>query len=53
MMRNRRQSVMSSRRALRSSFDACDDRIRPIEAKALRKLKHRSRSRKLRRFLDN
>ena len=29
------------------------ERIRQIEAKALRKLKHPSRSRKLRRFLDN
>jgi DNA-directed RNA polymerase sigma subunit (sigma70/sigma32) len=29
------------------------ERIRQIEAKALRKLKHLSRSRKLRSFLDN
>jgi DNA-directed RNA polymerase sigma subunit (sigma70/sigma32) len=29
------------------------ERIRQIEAKALRKLKHPSRSRKLRSFLDN
>ncbi len=34
-------------------FDVTRERIRQIEAKALRKLKHPSRSRKLRRFLDN
>ena len=32
---------------------ATRERIRQIEAKALRKLKHPSRSRKLRSFLDN
>jgi RNA polymerase primary sigma factor len=34
-------------------FDVTRERIRQIEAKALRKLKHPSRSRKLRSFLDN
>jgi RNA polymerase primary sigma factor len=34
-------------------FSVTRDRIRQIEAKALRKLKHPSRSRKLRSFLDN
>ena len=34
-------------------FSATRERIRQIEAKALRKLKHPSRSRKLRSFLDN
>ncbi len=34
-------------------FSVTRERIRQIEAKALRKLKHPSRSRKLRRFLDN
>ena len=35
------------------SFQVTRERIRQIEAKALRKLKHPSRSRKLRSFLDN
>lgn len=35
------------------AFDVTRERIRQIEAKALRKLKHPSRSRKLRSFLDN
>ena len=35
------------------SFAVTRERIRQIEAKALRKLKHPSRSRKLRSFLDN
>ena len=34
-------------------FGVTRERIRQIEAKALRKLKHPSRSRKLRSFLDN
>ena len=34
-------------------FEVTRERIRQIEAKALRKLKHPSRSRKLRSFLDN
>ncbi len=34
-------------------FSLPSERIRQIEAKALRKLKHPSRSRKLRSFLDN
>ena len=34
-------------------FSVTRERIRQIEAKALRKLKHPSRSRKLRSFLDN
>jgi len=34
-------------------FSVTRERIRQIEAKALRKLKHPSRSRKLRFFLDN
>jgi DNA-binding CsgD family transcriptional regulator len=34
-------------------FSVTGERIRQIEAKALRKLKHPSRSRKLRSFLDN
>ena len=34
-------------------FNVTRERIRQIEAKALRKLKHPSRSRKLRSFLDN
>jgi RNA polymerase sigma factor (sigma-70 family) len=34
-------------------FRLTRERIRQIEAKALRKLKHPSRSRKLRSFLDN
>jgi RNA polymerase primary sigma factor len=34
-------------------LDMTRERIRQIEAKALRKLKHPSRSRKLRSFLDN
>jgi DNA-directed RNA polymerase sigma subunit (sigma70/sigma32) len=34
-------------------FSVTRKRIRQIEAKALRKLKHPSRSRKLRSFLDN
>ena len=34
-------------------FDVTRERIRQIEAKALRKLRHPSRSRKLRDFLDN
>ena len=34
-------------------FDVTRERIRQIEAKALRKLRHPSRSRKLRSFLDN
>jgi DNA-directed RNA polymerase sigma subunit (sigma70/sigma32) len=34
-------------------FSVTRERIRSIEAKALRKLKHPSRSRKLRSFLDN
>ncbi len=34
-------------------FSLPPERIRQIEAKALRKLKHPSRSRKLRSFLDN
>ena len=36
-----------------SSSRSTRERIRQIEAKALRKLKHPSRSRKLRSFLDN
>ena len=35
------------------SFDVTRERIRQIEAKALRKLRHPSRSRKLRLFLDD
>jgi RNA polymerase primary sigma factor len=35
------------------TFNVTRERIRQIEAKALRKLKHPSRSRKLRSFLDN
>ena len=34
-------------------FDVTRERIRQIEAKALRKLKHPTRSRKLRSFLEN
>jgi RNA polymerase primary sigma factor len=34
-------------------FSVTRERIRQIEAKALRKLKHPSRSRKLRSFLDS
>jgi Sigma-70, region 4 len=34
-------------------FSVTRERIRQIEAKALRKLKHPSRSRKLRSFFDN
>ncbi|MCD6193298.1 MAG: sigma-70 family RNA polymerase sigma factor, partial [Candidatus Aminicenantes bacterium] len=34
-------------------FKVTRERIRQIEAKALRKLKHPSRSKKLRSFLDN
>ena len=34
-------------------FDVTRERIRQIEAKAIRKLKHPSRSEKLRSFLDN
>ena len=34
------------------TYSVTRGRIRDIEAKALRKLKHRSRSRKLRSFLD-
>jgi RNA polymerase primary sigma factor len=34
-------------------FNVTRERIRQIEAKALRKLKHPSRSRKLRSFLDS
>ncbi|MCK6388998.1 MAG: RNA polymerase sigma factor RpoD [Zoogloea sp.] len=34
-------------------FDVTRERIRPIEAKALRKLRHPSRSERLRSFLDN
>ena len=34
-------------------FDVTRERIRQIEAKALRKLRHPSRSEKLRSFLDN
>jgi RNA polymerase primary sigma factor len=34
-------------------FSVTRERIRQIEAKALRKLKHPSRSKKLRSFLDN
>ena len=34
-------------------FSVTRERIRQIEAKALRKLKHPSRSRELRSFLDN
>jgi RNA polymerase primary sigma factor len=34
-------------------FSLTRERIRQIEAKALRKLKHPSRSRKLRSFVDN
>ena len=33
-------------------FDLDDERIRQIEAKALRKLRHPSRSRKLKDYLD-
>ena len=36
-----------------STFSVTRERIRQIEAKALRKLKHPSRSRILRTFLDN
>jgi RNA polymerase primary sigma factor len=35
------------------TFSVTRERIRQIEAKALRKLKHPSRSRMLRTFLDN
>src|SRR5207253_2383210 len=38
---------------LGQQFSVTRERIRQIEAKALRKLKHPSRSRKLRSFLDN
>ena len=34
------------------SFQVTRERIRQIEAKALRKLRHRSRSRKLKAFVD-
>jgi RNA polymerase primary sigma factor len=34
-------------------FSVTRERIRQIEAKALRKLRHPSRSRELRRFLDS
>ncbi|MEY2873236.1 MAG: hypothetical protein RLZZ373_607, partial [Pseudomonadota bacterium] len=34
-------------------FDVTRERIRQIEAKAIRKLKHPSRSDKLRTYLDN
>jgi hypothetical protein len=36
----------------RRQFSVTSERIRQIEAKALRKLKHPSRSRKMRSFLD-
>jgi RNA polymerase primary sigma factor len=38
---------------LGQQFNVTRERIRQIEAKALRKLKHPSRSRKLRSFLDD
>ena len=34
-------------------FDVTRERIRQIEAKALRKLRHPSRARKLRSFIEN
>jgi len=40
-------------RAQKPQWITARERIRQIEAKALRKLKHPSRSRKLRSFLDN
>ena len=39
-------------RTLGKEFDVTRERIRQIEAKALRKLRHPSRSRKLRDYLD-
>ena len=38
--------------AVRQQFSVAPERIPQIEAKALRKLKHPSRSRKMRSFLD-
>jgi RNA polymerase primary sigma factor len=42
-----------SREEVGEQFPVARERIRQIEAKALRKLKYPSRSRKLRSFLDN
>ena len=60
-LNEREQHILTERRLtenpqtleeLSQVYDVSRERIRQIEAKALRKLKHPSRSRKLRSFLD-
>ena len=46
-------AIHSTLEEVGQQFNVTRERIRQIEAKALRKLKHPSRSRKLRSFLDN
>ena len=61
VLNDREKDILTQRRLsdqmvtledLSSQYDVSRERIRQIEAKALRKLKHPSRSRKLRSFLD-
>ena len=44
--------MMAELEEVGQAFDVTRERIRQIEAKALRKLKHPSRSKKLRDFLE-
>ena len=45
-------SIPSPREEVGKEFNVTRERIRQIEAKALRKLRHPSRSKKLKDFLD-
>jgi len=47
-----RRTPSTSWKEVGQQFSVTRERIRQIEAKALRKLKHPSRSRKMRSFLD-
>jgi DNA-directed RNA polymerase sigma subunit (sigma70/sigma32) len=52
-LRHRHEPEHTLEEEVGQQFSVTRERIRQIEAKALRKLKHPSRSRKLRSFLDN
>ena len=52
LLKEQLDEVLSTLTEVGKEFDVTRERIRQIEAKALRKLRHPSRSRKLRDYLD-